>query len=99
MTELLKSVDAALAAGATIIALAPSHSPLSRRASQLIAIDHPEDVATQVPMISRILYLAVIDILAVGVAMRRSSEIQAARTANASTMPATDFARMTSHAM
>ncbi len=99
MTELLKSVDAALAAGATIIALAPSHSPLSRRASQLIAIDHPEDVATQVPMISRILYLAVIDILAVGVAMRRSSEIQAARTANASTTPAKDFARMTSHAM
>ena len=34
ITELLKSVDAALAAGATVIALSPSHSPLAKRASQ-----------------------------------------------------------------
>jgi glucokinase len=99
MTELLKSVDAALAAGATVIALSPSHSPLAKRASQTIAIDHPEDVATQVPMISRILYLAVIDILAVGVAMRRSGEARQARTTSDGTTPAPDFARMTSHAM
>jgi glucokinase len=98
MTELLKSVDAALAAGATVIALSPSHSPLAKRASQTIAIDHPEDVATQVPMISRILYLAVIDILAVGVAMRRSGGSRKAQVADAEA-GATDFTRMISHSV
>jgi glucokinase len=33
-----------------------------------------EDVATQVPMVSRILHLLVIDILAVGVAMKKGGE-------------------------
>ena len=35
-----------------------------------IAVDHPDDVAAQSPMIGRLLLLAVVDILAVGVAMR-----------------------------
>jgi len=44
--------------------------PWAKRATITIPLDHSEDVATQVPMISRVLYLLVIDILAVGVAMR-----------------------------
>jgi len=36
-------------------------------------VDDIEDVTTHVPMISRILHLLVIDILAVGVALRRGS--------------------------
>jgi glucokinase len=70
--ELLKAVDAALAAGADVIAITPSHAPLARRATVTVAIDHPEDVATHIPMISRLLYLVVIDILATGMAMRHA---------------------------
>jgi len=39
-----------------------------------LIVDHVEDVATHLPMVSRILHLLVIDILAVGVAMRRNPE-------------------------
>jgi glucokinase len=99
MTDLLKSVDTALEAGAKVIALSPSHSPLARRATQTIAIDHPEDVATQIPMISRILYLAVIDILAVGVAMRRSGDGGRARGDARRAAAPTDFTRLTSHSV
>jgi len=98
LTDLLKSVDTALQAGARVIALTPSHSPLARRATVTIAIDHPEDVATQIPMISRILYLVVIDILAVGVAMRRSGEAGSASTAEQGGLTGgTDLTRLTSH--
>ncbi len=68
--DLLEAVDIALSRGAEVISLAPSHSPLAKRSSVSIAIDHPEDVEIHIPMISRILYLVVVDILAVGVAMR-----------------------------
>ncbi len=69
-TELNQAVEAALARSAKVIAITASQSPLAKRATVTIAVDHIEDVATQVPMISRVLYLLVIDILAVGVAMR-----------------------------
>jgi glucokinase len=96
ITELLRAVDLALQAGARVIAISPSHSPLARRATTSIAIDHPEDVPTQMPMISRILYLAVIDILAVGVAMRRSGAV-VKDAQDADTEPRVDFTRTTSH--
>ena len=47
-----------------------NQSPLARKADVALIVDHVEDVATHVPMVSRILHLLVIDILAVGVAMR-----------------------------
>jgi glucokinase len=100
MNDLLKSVEAALEAGARVIALTPSHSPLAKRATETIAIDHPEDVATQIPMISRILYLVVIDILAVGVAMRRSGAGgSATRLDPASVAAGTDYTRLISHSV
>jgi glucokinase len=98
-TELVKAVDAALERGARVIALCPSHSLLARRATIAIAIDHPENVATQIPMISRILYLVAVDILAVGVAMRRSG-VRGAPPLDGDELPraaGADFARMTSH--
>ncbi|MFO1329747.1 MAG: glucokinase [Rubrivivax sp.] len=69
--ELLEVADRAHARGAAVLAITASGSPLARRADHVIAIDHVEDSATQVPMIGRILELLVIDILTVGVAMRR----------------------------
>jgi len=70
IAELNIAVEAALARGAKVIAITANQSPLAKRATITIGLDHSEDVATQVPMVSRVLYLLVIDILAVGVAMR-----------------------------
>ena len=71
--ELLGVADRARERGAAVIAVTASQSPLARRADVALIVDHVEDVATQVPMVSRILHLLVVDILAVGVAMRRGS--------------------------
>jgi glucokinase len=71
--ELLEVADAAHTRGAAVIAITASQSPLTKKADVALIVDHVEDVATHVPMISRILHLLVIDILAVGVAMRRGA--------------------------
>jgi glucokinase len=72
--ELLGVVDAARARGVPVIAITAGNSPLARRADVALIVDHVEDLATHVPMVSRILHLLVIDILAVGVAMQRGGE-------------------------
>ncbi len=68
--DLLAVVELAQARGARVVAITASHSPLARKADVALIVDHLEDVATHVPMVSRILHLLVIDILAVGVAMK-----------------------------
>jgi len=72
--DLLAVADAARARGAALVAITASQSPLARKADVALIVDHVEDVATQVPMVSRILHLLVIDILAVGVAMKKGGE-------------------------
>jgi glucokinase len=72
--ELLSVADIAHERGATVVAITAGSSPLARKADVPLIVDHLEDVDTQMPMISRILHLLVIDILAVGVAMRRSGD-------------------------
>jgi glucokinase len=69
--ELLDVVDKAHERGAVVVAITASQSPLARKADVALIVDHVEDIATQVPMISRILHLLMIDILVVGVSMRR----------------------------
>jgi glucokinase len=81
--ELVEVAERARARGATVIAITASQSPLARKADVALLVDHVEDVATHLPMISRILYLLMIDILAVGVAMRRGSQGLAALGADA----------------
>ena len=71
LPELLEVADLARQRGAAVVAITASQSPLARKADTVLAVDHVEDSATQVPMISRILQLLMVDILAVGVAMRR----------------------------
>lgn len=73
VNELLEVVEKAHERGATVIAITASQSPLARKADLALIVDHVEDVATQVPMISRILHLLMIDILVVGVSMRRGA--------------------------
>ncbi len=71
VSELLDVVEMAHQRGATVIAITASQSPLARKADLALIVDHVEDVATQVPMISRILHLLMIDILVVGVSLHR----------------------------
>lgn len=73
MPQLLAVADAARARGAGVISVTASHSPLAKKSDVALIVDHSEDVDTHVPMVSRILQLLVIDVLAVGVAMRRSA--------------------------
>jgi glucokinase len=72
--ELLEVVDRARERGAAVIAITAGQSPLARKADLALIVDHVEDIATQVPMISRILHLLMIDILVVGVTMRRGEQ-------------------------
>jgi glucokinase len=83
LPELLDVADKAHARGAYVVAITASQSPLARRADVALIVDHAEDEATHVPMVSRILHLLVIDILAVGVAMRRHPEGSEVLTLNA----------------
>lgn len=73
LRHLATTVDVAVASGATVIALAPSNSQLAKRANYTLAVDHDEDSLMHIPMVSRILLLMLIDILAVGVSLNRSS--------------------------
>jgi len=74
LPALLEVADRARERGAAVVAITASQSPLARKADTVLAVDHVEDSTTQVPMISRILQLLVIDILTVGVAMRRPGQ-------------------------
>ena len=78
IAELLTVADIAHERGARVVAITAGSSPLARKADVALVVDHVEDVDTQMPMISRILHLLVIDILAVGVAMRRPGDGPAA---------------------
>ena len=73
--DLLAVADTARQRGAAVLAITASQSPLARKADVVLIVDHVEDVATHVPMVSRILHLLVIDILAVGVAMRQGGSV------------------------
>jgi glucokinase len=82
LPELLDAADKARAAGADVIAISSSESPLARRASVVLAVDHAEDNSSFLSMISRVLQLLLIDIMAVGVSVdvhhaRSSSPTQA----------------------
>ena len=73
LRHLAAAVEAAMASGATVIALAPANSQLARRAHLTLAVEHDEGSAAHIPMVSRILLLVLIDMLAVGVSLNRTS--------------------------
>jgi glucokinase len=77
MPELLEAVDAARAAGADVIAISSSHSPLARKATVCLAVDHAEDSTTFLSMISRILQLLLIDIMSVGISVDAHNALKA----------------------
>ncbi|MDT4830508.1 HTH-type transcriptional regulator HexR [compost metagenome] len=62
-------------AGATLITLCPSQTPLADLATVNLAIDVQEDTEIYTPLTSRIAHLVVIDVLAMGVAMARGPSL------------------------
>jgi glucokinase len=69
LPELLEAVDTARNAGADVIAITSSQSPLAKARTVCLAVDHSEDSKTFLSMISRILQLLLIDILSVGISL------------------------------
>ncbi|KNZ68123.1 RpiR family transcriptional regulator [Massilia sp. WF1] len=74
LPELLSAVDKARAAGADVIAISSSESPLAKRASVVLAVDHAEDNVGFLSMISRVLQLLLIDIMAVGLSLGQQDQ-------------------------
>ena len=68
---LLSSVESALTAGAEVVAITSAGSPLAKLASVALHVNLLADEDTYAPIKSRMAHLAVIDVLAVGVALRR----------------------------
>jgi RpiR family carbohydrate utilization transcriptional regulator len=68
--DLLHTVKLVRDTGATVISLCPGNTPLAELATLPIHIDVEEDKDLSTLMSSRVLHLVVIDVLAVGVAMR-----------------------------
>ncbi|MCU0774642.1 MAG: glucokinase [Ideonella sp.] len=68
--ELNRAATVAVERGVPVVAITASQSPLARRASVCVGVDHSEDVHQFLSMLSRILHLLALDTLAVGVAVR-----------------------------
>ncbi|WP_119678088.1 transcriptional regulator HexR [Indioceanicola profundi] len=71
--ELLRSVELALESGAKVIALTTGGTPLAERATVSLLVDVEEDTSIYTPMTSRLSHLAMVDVLQVGVALRRGT--------------------------
>jgi RpiR family carbohydrate utilization transcriptional regulator len=70
----IRSVQLARKAGAAVVALTPRGTPLAAHANVLLAIDLPQDQDPYRPISARLAHLAVIDMLAVGLALRGGPE-------------------------
>lgn len=73
--ELIRSVEIARDSGASVIGITHSKSPLSKACTLTLFADTMEDPDLYTPMITRIVHLVIIDILAVGVALKRGPEL------------------------
>ncbi len=75
-TALLRSVQLARKMEADIIALTPSGTPLAELATVLVPIDLSFNIDPYTPISARLAHLVVIDILAVGLALKRGPEFR-----------------------
>ncbi|MFM2042865.1 MAG: hypothetical protein RLY86_1441, partial [Pseudomonadota bacterium] len=71
--ELLRSVELAMDGGAKVIAVTSGGTPLAEKATVSLLVDVAEDTSIYTPMTSRLVHLAMVDILQVGVALRRGT--------------------------
>lgn len=75
--DVLHSVESARQAGASVVAITASGSPLAQSSTVALCADVEEDPDVYSPMSSRIVHLAIIDVLAVGVALARGPKLLA----------------------
>lgn len=73
---LVRSAKLAREGGADVIVLAPSGTPLADMATVLIPIDLIFNTDPYTPISARLAYLVVIDVLAVGLALKRGPEFR-----------------------
>ena len=72
--ELLNAVKLARNNDCPVVAITASNTPLAGLATVMLRADTQEDTDIYSPMISRLVHLALIDILALGIALRRGAE-------------------------
>ncbi len=72
--DMVECVRAAVSAGATVIAITSSTSPLARAATLSLHVDVHEDTDIYTPMASRLAHLVVIDALCVGIALAQGPD-------------------------
>ena len=81
--DLLESIKIAKNSGATIISITASASPLAALSDLHLAIDLDEDEDNLAPIKARIAHMAVVDVLAIGLAVRSKPEyLERLRQAN-----------------
>ena len=76
--DIIASAELGLAAGAQVIAITAADSPLARRATLCLPMNLLEDEDLYAPIKSRMAHLAIVDVLAVGVALKRGVDLQRA---------------------
>jgi RpiR family carbohydrate utilization transcriptional regulator len=74
---LLDSMELVKKAGGIVIGLAPSNSPIARKANIAIEVNAKEDIQIYAPLSSGIAQLAVLDVLAIGVAQKEGPQLEA----------------------
>jgi RpiR family carbohydrate utilization transcriptional regulator len=73
--EVIEAAQLARRQGATVIAVTTAATPLAGTATLSIALPAIEDTEQFTPMVSRLLQLVVVDILEIGVALRRGPSL------------------------
>jgi RpiR family carbohydrate utilization transcriptional regulator len=74
---LLDSMELVKKVGGIVIGLAPSNSPIARKANIAIEVNAKQDIQIYTPLSSRIAHLAVLDALAIGVAQKKGPQLEA----------------------
>jgi glucokinase len=72
LPELLELQQQVSERGAKVLAITANQSLLAKRADAALVAEHNEHAATHLPMVSRVLHLLLVDILVVGLEMRRA---------------------------
>lgn len=90
LPELLELQQKVSAQGAKVLAITANQSMLAKRADAALVAEHNEHAATHLPMVSRVLHLLLVDILVVGLEMRRAvgkAATEASRPTGAAAAP------------
>lgn len=73
--DLLSAVEAAKHSGAVVISITMAHSSLAKMATVNLAVDIVKETALYAPITEYLAHLTLIDVLAVGVAVRRGPDL------------------------